>query len=107
MGFGSSAKAGLSLWQHLGVALALESLIAAAGLLLFLRGSKLSWWRKGQFTVFIFIIIALTSIGQSSAPPPDNITQVAAFSLFLNLGIALFAAFTTSIDKAKPLRKIS
>ena len=77
----SSTKLGFGLWQIMPVALAVEALIAAAGLYLFVAGAGLSRAKKLWLSVLCLIILAFTVIGMTVAPPPPSIAAMAATSL--------------------------
>jgi hypothetical protein len=76
-----SAKLGLGLWQHMGVALALESLLVVAGLWLYLRGSGWSRARMIALSVLCLVLLAFTILGLTVAPPPPSVAAMAASSL--------------------------
>jgi len=84
----ASAKLGLSLWEHLPVALVVESGIALAGLWLFLAGSALPRGRRiATISTTVFVML-LTILGMTIAPAPPSGVEAAASSL------ALIAALT-------------
>ena len=76
-----SAKVGLGLWQSMPVALAVEALIATAGLSLFLSGSGISRAKKLWLAVLCFVVLASTVMGMTVAPPPPSAIAMAGTSL--------------------------
>jgi len=87
----ASAKVGLSWWNHLPLALAVESALAAVGLWLYVRGGGLSTWEKVRAIGLVGFLIVMTIAGMTVAPPPPNATQLAASSFStLIVVIALF-----------------
>ncbi len=84
-----SPTVGFSLWNHMGMALVVEGLIALAGLWLYLRGAAIGTGRKVTISALVIFVILFTIVGQMSAPPPTSVRQVAAASLILNLALVL------------------
>jgi len=80
MGAGS-AKVGLGLWQLMPVALAVETVIALAGLYLFLSGASLSVAKKFGLAALSILILVFTVAGMTVAPPPPSVAAMAASSL--------------------------
>jgi hypothetical protein len=76
-----SMKVGLGLWQNMLVALAVEALIAAAGLSLFVSDADLSRAKKLGLMVLCLIVLIFTVIGMTVAPPPPSVNTMAASSL--------------------------
>lgn len=76
-----SIKLGLGLWNSMTVALAVEALIALAGLYLFVSGAALSKAKQLWLTVMTLFIIASTVAGMTVAPPPPSIAAMAESSL--------------------------
>jgi len=72
---------GLSLWQHLPVALALEAAIVAVGLWLFLRGSVLPRGRSMALALLTVLLLAFTIAGMTVAPAPPSPQAMATSSL--------------------------
>ncbi len=81
----NSSKIGLSLWNHLPIALAVESIITFGGLAIFILRVPMSRGRAILLSSFTLIIVALADLGQAYSPPPPNSLQLALFSLFTNL----------------------
>jgi hypothetical protein len=76
-----SAKVGLGLWQSMPVALAVESVIALAGLYLFLSRASLSVAKKFGLAALSVLILVFTVAGMTIAPPPPSVVAMAASSL--------------------------
>jgi len=76
-----SVKVGLGLWQSMPVALAVEALIAAAGLSLFLSGAGISRAKKLWLAVLCLVVLASTVVGMTVAPPPPSVRAMAVTSL--------------------------
>jgi hypothetical protein len=76
-----SIKVGLGLWQSMPAALAVEALIAAAGLSLFLSGSGISRAKKLWLAVLCLVVLASTVVGMTVAPPPPSVRAMAVTSL--------------------------
>jgi membrane-bound metal-dependent hydrolase YbcI (DUF457 family) len=77
----SSAKVGLGLWQVMPVALAVEAVIALAGLCWFLAAGSLSPAKRSWLAAFAVLILAFTVLGMTMAPPPPSAVAMAASSL--------------------------
>lgn len=87
----ASAKVGLSLWNQLAVALAVETALAVVGVWLYLRGAPSSPWHKVRVIGVTLFLIVMTVGGMTVAPPPTNPVQLAASSFTtLLVVIALF-----------------
>jgi len=76
-----SMKVGLGLWQSMPVALIAETIVAAAGLSLFLSGAGLSRARKFGLAALWLVVLASTLIGMTVAPPPPSVSAMAMTSL--------------------------
>lgn len=76
-----SVKVGLGLWQSMAAALTVETLIAAAGLYIFLSRAHLSRARTIGLTVLCLVVIISTIIGMTVAPPPPSVNAMAMTSL--------------------------
>lgn len=88
----SSVKLGLGLWRNMPVALAVEAVITAAGLYLFVAGSGLPRARKVALTGLTLLILAFTVAGMTVAPPPPSVRAMALSSLAtIAVTCALFA----------------
>ena len=89
----SSTKVGLGMWRNMPVALMVESLIALAGLWLFLSGAGLSRGRKTGLAVLSLFILAFTVVGITVAPPPPSVTAMAASSFFTIVIVGVIAGW--------------
>ncbi len=92
----ASPKVGLGLWNQMPVALMLEVLITAGGLLVFLRGVTLARGRTIGLVGLVVFVTALTVAGMTVAPAPPSIPQVAISSV---VGILLVAAIGGWLDR--------
>jgi hypothetical protein len=88
-----SAKVGLGLWDTMPVAIAVEAIIAVAGLCLFVSGASLSRARKVGLSVLCLLVLALTVAGMTVAPPPPSATAMAASSLVTLAVICVLAGW--------------
>lgn len=86
-----SAKVGLGLWQTMPAALAIEGLIAVAGLYLFLSGATLSRAKKFGVSALSLLILVFTVAGMTVAPPPPSVTAMAASSLVTIVVVCVLA----------------
>jgi hypothetical protein len=77
----NSPKVGFGLWQNLPIALAVEAVIVAIGLFLFVPGSGLSRGKSIALTALTLVILAFTMAGMTIAPPPPSAQAMAASSL--------------------------
>ncbi len=76
-----SAKVGLGLWQSMPVAMAVEGMIVALGLWLFLPDAGLPRARMLGLLALCVVVFLLTIAGMTIAPPPPSVTAMAASSL--------------------------
>jgi hypothetical protein len=88
-----SAKVGLGLWDTMPVAIAVEAIIAVAGLCLFVAGASLSRARKVGLSVLCLLVLALTVAGMTVAPPPPSATAMAASALVTLAVICVLAGW--------------
>jgi hypothetical protein len=89
----SSRMAGLGLWDHMPVALAVEAMITVFGLVLFIRGSGLSARKSAAFMALNVIILAATVAGMTLAPPPPSGPAMAATSLIVLIAVCALTAW--------------
>lgn len=83
-----------ALWRHLPVALAIESLVAVAGVLLYLAAPGRSRANKAGVAAVAGATLAATVLGMLSAVPPPSVQAMATTSLLtLAILIALLAFF--------------
>jgi hypothetical protein len=87
----TSTRVGLGLWQHMPLALGIESALALAGLWLYLRGSGLVARRSWGLAILVMMVLASTIAGMSVAPAPPSAALMAVSSL---VTIAVVAAAT-------------
>jgi len=80
-----SEKVGLSLWNHLPVALIVEGTLTLVGLTVYLTRQKLSRVKGLLIAGFTILLVGMTIVGQAFSPPPPSIPQLAIFSLITNL----------------------
>jgi hypothetical protein len=96
-----SPKAGLGLWQHMPVALAVEGLIVVAGLVVFVPRSGLSRPRRVALGSLAFALLAFTIVGMTVAPAPPSATAMAASSA---VTILVICALTWWLARGTPSR---
>ena len=96
-GAGSFAV-GVGLWQRMPLALAIEALILAAGLALFLPGAQLSRARKTCLAVLCVVVLVFTVLGMTIAPAPPSAAAMASSSLAT---IAVVCALVYWLAKAR------
>ncbi len=77
----TSTKVGLGLWQSMPVAMAVEGMIVALGLWLFLPGAALPQARMLGLLALCVVVYLLTIAGMTIAPAPPSVTAMAASSL--------------------------
>ncbi|MGE5117960.1 MAG: hypothetical protein ACM3N6_15865 [Betaproteobacteria bacterium] len=86
-----SPRVGLALWDRLPLALAVEALIVAAGLALYLRGAPLPRGRRIALAALCLLLTAFTLAGMTLAPAPPSTQAMAGSSLLTLLVVcALF-----------------
>ena len=88
-----SSKIGLGLWKNMPVGLAVEGLVLAAGLGLFLDRSGLSLARKLWLSVLALVTLVFTVVGMTVAPPPPSVTAMAASSVVTVLVVSALAGW--------------
>ncbi len=89
----TSPKVGLGLWDHLAASVAVELLIFAVGLALYLTISvKRHRPRRGRTAVLAVVMLALAA-ASLFGPVPPNMTVVAVGALVLFLGLTALAAW--------------
>ena len=77
----TSPVVGAGLWDHVGIALALEGLIAVAGLVVWVRSSPLPPGRRVGVSALVLVVLVFTVAGLTVAPPPPSAAAMAASSL--------------------------
>ncbi len=91
-----STKVGLSLWDHLTIALVLEAVIALVGLCIYLLGSGISRPRRIASVVLSVFVVLMTMAGMTVAPAPPSSAQLAGSSLFAILVMVLLFSWIDS-----------
>jgi hypothetical protein len=86
------------------VALAIEALVAFAGLYLFVSGAALSRPRKLWISVLSLLVFGFTAIGMTVAPPPPSVTAMAATSLVTIVVVSLLAGWLAKPPRWHELR---
>lgn len=97
----SSPKVGLGLWQHMALALGIESLVLLVGLWMFLSGAPISRGRRWGMGILGMFVLASTIFGMTVAPAPPSIRVVAASSL---VTIIVVTALTTWFGAVRPAK---
>ena len=88
-----SGKVGLGLWNDMPVALAVETLVAAAGLWLFVSAADLSRGRKVWLALLTGVALAFTIVGMTVAPAPPSVAVMAASSLVTLVIVCVLAGW--------------
>jgi hypothetical protein len=102
-----SAKLGLSLWNHLPIALSVEVALTGAGLWLFLHGSPLARWRRNGVIILTACVAVFTVLGMTLAPVPPSSRAVAWSSLATIVALALIAGVLDRPAVPRPPPKAS
>jgi uncharacterized protein len=91
--FGRASPAmGLALWDHMPLALGVESAIVVLAMLLFIPGCGLPRARSAALVILSLIVLAFTVAGMTLAPPPPSAFAMAGSSLLAIVAVcALFA----------------
>ena len=76
-----SPKVGLGLWQNMPAAIAIEGLIVAAGLWMFLQGTALARPRAWGVAALAILLFVFTALGMTIAPAPPSALAMASSSL--------------------------
>jgi hypothetical protein len=101
---GMDAKYGFGLWNALVPAVLVEAALFAAGVVVYVRGTRATgrWgtWGLGAFV----LLLALSWLSGVFGPPPPGI-QVVAVSALVFIPITL--AWSRAIDRARPARGIA
>jgi len=90
---GNSTMVGLSLWNHMPVALVTEAAFVGLGLYLFLSGSRLPRGRLIALAVLSIAIFGFTVAGLTVAPPPPSALAMAGSSLVTLVVVCLLVAW--------------
>lgn len=87
--FGLSPKLGLGLWQNLPATLALELVVLAAGLWMYVRHTR-SLNRTGRFALWgLIAFLVLVYVGSALGPPPASVSALAWSTQMLWVTVAL------------------
>jgi membrane-bound metal-dependent hydrolase YbcI (DUF457 family) len=95
---GATPQVGLALWDHMPVALVIETAIVVLGLFAFVRGSKLARGRAIGLVALNLGILALTAVGMTVAPAPPSALAMAGSSL---LTLAVICGALAWLGKAE------
>lgn len=88
----TSQAVGLALWDHMSVALSVETAVVVLGTVMFIPGSGLPRSRAVALAVLSLVILAFTVVGMTLAPPPPSVLAMAGSSLLTLVAVcALFA----------------
>ncbi len=82
--------AGLGLWNHMALALGIESAIVAFGLTMFLRSQPFAPLRSALLVAITLLLLGFTVLGMTVAPAPPSATAMAATSLATIVGACAF-----------------
>lgn len=96
----ASRVVGLGLWDHLAVALGLESAILLFGVFLFVSGTKLPKGRAIGIAVICLLILLFTVVGMTLAPPPPSAFAMASSSLVTVVVVCLIIGWLGRLPKA-------
>jgi len=96
----ASPRVGFDLWDHQPWALAVELVIALAGLILFWRGKAPVLWRKLAVAALVVIAAAFTAIGAYATQPPPGVAPIATTSLIIIVVFSVLAGFADVGKKA-------
>jgi hypothetical protein len=95
----ASHRVGLGLWNHMLLAMALESVLTFAGLWLFLAGGGWPRGRASALALLVAITWVFTLLGMTVAPPPPSPFAMAASSLAT---LAVVCAFASWLGRRGP-----
>lgn len=95
----NSPKIGLALWNHMPLELTLETLMAVAGVALYLRvaGARASAWSCWGIPTFMALLTALTWTQLFITRPPDPAQMVPSWIA----GPLLFGAVVYALDRKR------
>ena len=98
----SSMKVGLGLWQSMPAALVAEAAVVAAGLWLFVPGSRLSRPKSLALTGLVILLLAFTVAGMTIAPPPPSPFAMAGSSLVTLVAVCALACWLGRLPHEGP-----
>lgn len=88
-----SHRVGAGLWNHMPLALLLESAVAVAGLWLFLMAAGLPRRRAAGLAALTLLTLAFTILGMTLAPAPPSAHAMAASSLLTIVAVCALAGW--------------
>lgn len=98
-----SLKVGLGLWRHVGPSVALELLVLAGGVALYVTGRT----RRHPVRTVRLAVVLLLLVGTYAAsilgPPPQSVTAIGAGDVVFMILVGVLAAWA---DRAGPARKV-
>jgi len=97
-----SLNAGLGLWDHLPVALVLESGILFLGMGAFMAGSDLPRGRSIGIAAIALLTLALTVVGMTAAPPPPSASAMATSSLVTLALVCALSCWLGRLPRTSP-----
>lgn len=77
----ASPVLGIGLWDHMGLALAVESALVAAGMIVFFPACRLPRARRLGLATLVLLVLAFTIAGMTVAPAPPSGAAMATSSL--------------------------
>jgi len=98
---GTSHKVGLGLWQHMALALGIESLVLLAGLWMYLAGAPTSGGRKWGMGILGLFVLGSTVAGMTVAPAPPSVATVAVSSLITIVVVTALASWFGAVQTAQ------
>jgi len=88
-----SPKLGLGLWQHFGLSVALELIVLAAGLVLYVRGrSRRHPVRPARLSVVVGALV-MVYVASLRGPPPPSVGVLGASDVVFLIVVSLLAAW--------------
>jgi len=96
-----SRRAGLGLWDHMPVALAVEAALVVLGLVLFMRGSGLPRGRAIALALLCLLVLGFTVAGMTIAPPPPSALAMAGSSLATLVAVCALVAWLGRLPPAR------
>jgi membrane-bound metal-dependent hydrolase YbcI (DUF457 family) len=98
---GSDLRWGFGLWNHVALSIAVEALLFAVGVLVYVQGTRATG-RMGSFGLAALLVLLVVAwLGGVLGPPPPSI-QVVAISALCTIPIVLLWSF--AIDRARVAR---
>jgi hypothetical protein len=97
----ASPVIGLGLWHSMPVALGVEAAIVAAGVVLFMSGSRLSRRKSIALAVLSVVVLSFTVAGMTVAPPPPSAAAMAGGSLITLIVVSALACWLGRIVRSR------